>query len=316
MELLKENKNKLSILIVVVLLFFMWALSLTTPPTNFGSGKIITIHEGESVKGAAEILKNADIIRSSSVFTTSILFSDGKVIAGDYFFHKPINVFKVINRISNGSYNIPTQQVFFYEGMTVEQMAIRLKDLLPNFDVITFLELAEKSEGYLFPDTYTFPQNISAENVIKAMRDNFNKQIEKHSEIIGSSKYSLDEIVIMASIVEREATSDSKQDVADILWNRIEIDMALQVDAPFVYVIGKGSADLTKEDLQEDNPYNTYVNKGLTPTAISNPGIEAILAAANPRETNRLFFLTGSDGKMYYAEDFEEHKRNKSLYLN
>lgn len=313
-KLAKIEKIKISL--VLILTVVIWGLSLTAAPSNFGEGKIITIEEGVSIKGTAQILKDSDIISSRSIFTTAVLMSGGKVVAGDYFFHEPANMFKVIGRISNGSYNIPTKQVFFYEGMTAAQMAVRLKEVFPNIDAEAFLELAKEKEGYLFPDTYKFPQNISAENVIKVMEDNFQKQLEDHSDLIKNSEHSLEEIIIMASIIEREATSDTRQEIADILWNRIEIGMALQVDAPFVYSIGKSSFDLTIEDLETDNPYNTYINVGLTPTPISNPGIESIIAAANPRETKYLFFLTGSDGEMYFAEDFEEHKRNKSLYLN
>lgn len=120
----------------------------------------------------------------------------------------------------------------------------------------------------------------------------------------------------MASIIEGEADKDSKQAVSNILWKRIKLDMALQVDAPFVYSIGKGTFDLSNGDLKDkENPYNTYVNKGLPPTPISNPGLESLKAAATPAETPYLYFLTGHDGNMYYAETFEGHKKNRKLHL-
>jgi UPF0755 protein len=308
--------NKDRILLIISVVVFIFIFSMTTAPIGFESGKIITIEKGDSILEAAETLKEHHIIRSRTLFSALVILSRESVIEGDYFFHRPINIFQTINRISSGSYNIPTKQVFFYEGMTVEQMAYRLKEEFPNIDINTFLELTEGKEGYLFPDTYKFPQNITAETAAEIMMDNFNKQIEEHSDVIDQSQYSLEEIIIMASIVEREADATSRQEVADILWGRIEIGMALQVDAPFVYVKGKGSFDLTKDDLKEDDPYNTYVNTGLTPTPISNPGIESILAAASPKETPYLYFLTGRDGNMYYAETFEGHKRNRELYLN
>jgi UPF0755 protein len=92
--------------------------------------------------------------------------------------------------------------------------------------------------------------------------------------------------------------------------------MPLQVDATFVYERGKGTFDLTTADLRTDSPYNTYTNAGLPPTAISNPGIEAIKAAATINETNYLFFLTGMDGEMYYAETHDQHVVNKQKFLN
>ena len=120
----------------------------------------------------------------------------------------------------------------------------------------------------------------------------------------------------MASILEEEARSfEDKQIVAGILWKRLDNDMALQVDAPFVYLLGKGSADLTLDDLKTDSPYNTYLYRGLTPTPISNPGLESLRAAVEPIASEHLFYLSDADGVMHYAEDFEQHKRNKELYL-
>jgi UPF0755 protein len=302
--------------IILTMFLFIFILTMTAPPANFQSGKIITIEKGDSIVKASNILKDNDIIQSRTMFSTLIILTGNHVIEGDYFFHKPINIFEVMNRISSGSYNIPTKQIVFYEGMTSVQIANSLKEIFPSVDATKFLELAEGKEGYLFPDTYIFPQNVTAETVFENMINNFEKQIEEHSGIIESSPFSLEEIVIMASIVEREATHDTRQEVADVLWKRIEIGMALQVDAPFVYTLGKGSFDLTKAELADENdPYNTYVNTGLTPTPIANPGIDSILAAAQPRDTEYLYFLTGYDGHMYFAEDFEGHKRNRELYL-
>ena len=120
----------------------------------------------------------------------------------------------------------------------------------------------------------------------------------------------------MASILEGEARRmETRKIIAGILWTRLEIDMPLQVDATFRYINGKGTFDLTKADLEEDNPYNTYINKGLPPTPISSPGIDAISAALNPIKTNYIYFLSDNDGNMYYAVDFEGHKKNRVLYL-
>lgn len=119
----------------------------------------------------------------------------------------------------------------------------------------------------------------------------------------------------MASIIEKEATSDSMQEVSNILWHRIDINMPLQVDASFVYERNKHTFELSSDDLKKDSPYNTYIRHGLTPTAISNPGIQAILAAAFPKPTKNLYFLTGYDGKMYYAKTLKEHESNKEKYL-
>jgi UPF0755 protein len=103
--------------------------------------------------------------------------------------------------------------------------------------------------------------------------------------------------------------------VAGILWNRITQKLPLQVDATFKYINGKTTATLTLADLQIDSPYNTYVYRGLPPTPINNPGLDAINAALHPIQTKYIYFLTGTDGAMHYAVTFDEHKKNKERYL-
>jgi UPF0755 protein len=173
-------------------------------------------------------------------------------------------------------------------------------------------------EGFLFPDTYFLTPNTKAGDVILMMRENFARQIEPYQEDIFKSKRSMDQIVIMASIIEEEANSslESKRIVSGILWKRLGKGMPLQVDSPFVYYDGKNSYTLTKDDLAKDQPYNTYVNKGLPPTAITSPGIDSLRAAIAPTQTSYLYFLSDKKGNIYYAKNFEEHKRNRELHLN
>ena len=149
------------------------------------------------------------------------------------------------------------------------------------------------------------------------MKDNFNNKISKIQDQIDASGKTLNDIVTMASIVEREATKDTIQEVSDVLWKRINLDMRLEVDAVFVYSIGKNSYNVTLDELRDkNNPYNTYVHKGLPPTPISNPGIESILSSVHTKPTEYIFFLTGRDGKMHFSTDFDGHIQNRKLYLD
>ncbi|MCR4306594.1 MAG: endolytic transglycosylase MltG, partial [Candidatus Yonathbacteria bacterium] len=125
------------------------------------------------------------------------------------------------------------------------------------------------------------------------------------------------EVITMASIIEKEAiTSTDKRLVSGILWKRIDIGMPLQVDAPFAYAIGKNTFQLTLDDLAVDSPYNTYKNQGLPAGPIANPGMESILAALEPEKSSYLFYLSDRKSIIHYSATFEEHKRNKSLFLN
>jgi len=315
-EKIKEHNIEIILLFVFIILS-CW-VTLSSSPTTFNKDIIIEIEEGATLKEVSQLLKDEKIIQSRSIFSTLLIIQgkDDNIVAGDYQFDYSHSIFEVSKRITTGDYGIELSRITLTEGLTLRQMENMLADQYPKFDKELFLVLTQGKEGYLFPETYFFPENIEAREVIEVLKNTFIAKMEEIKSEISSSPYTLEEIVIMASIVEKEATKESREDVANILWNRLDIDMALQVDAPFVYERNKGTFDLSIADLEEDSPYNTYTNRGLIPTPISNPGIDSILAAANPEPTNYLFFLTGHDGEMYYAETFEGHKENKRLYLN
>jgi len=309
-------KKQIIIALVFLVLFSSFIFWISTPPKNFQSGFIVDIEEGETIKTVALKLKENNIIKSEIFFSVLIEMSRSHVVVGRYIFKNPENLFTIVRKIARGNYGSTMIQVTFFEGMTVKEMAKAIKYYFPNFNENEFIELARGKEGYLFPDTYKISDLMTPRQVIKILEDNFDNHIAEIDDLIKNSKYSLSEIIIMASIVEKEATADSRQEVANILWNRYENNFPLQVDAPFVYSIGRGTFSLTKEDLKSDDPFNTYINRGLVPSPISNPGLDSIKAAAQPQETKYFYFLTGKDGKMYYAKTFEEHKKNRLRYLN
>ncbi len=302
------------IFIAVSIVSLLWVI-LVSAPLSFKETTIV-IAKGDSVKLVAQKLKQERIIQSQVLFTNIvILFNlDSKIVAGEYVFKKPHTVFDVLKRISRGDYGIEVKKITLIEGLTVTEMADLFSKEFYNIKKEEFIEKALPYEGYLFPDTYYFIENVASEEIISKMRTTFDEKIAEHEEILDSKK-DLKDIVIMASIIEKEATHDSMQDVSDILWHRIDISMPLQVDASFVYERNKHTFELSLEDLKTDSPYNTYVRYGLTPTPISNPGIAAIKAAAFPQPTKNLYFLTGYDGEMYYAKTLKEHNANKQKYL-
>lgn len=319
---LQKIKNIFTIkkqLIVVVSFLFVvgfFIFWISTPPKTFQSGFIMNIEEGETVKMVAERLRSNGIIKSEIFFSLLIEMSRSHVVTGTYIFKSPENLFTIVRKIAKGNYGSSIIQITFFEGMTAKEIAKAITYYFPNFNESEFVELAKDKEGYLFPDTYKISDLMTPRQIIKMLEDNFQYQISTINETIEKSNYSLDQIIIMASIIEKEATADSRQEVSNILWKRYEENFPLQVDAPFVYSIGKGTFDLTKDDLKSDDPFNTYTKKGLIPSAISNPGLESIKAAALPQETPYYYFLTGKDGNMYYAKNFEQHKKNRLLYLD
>jgi UPF0755 protein len=149
------------------------------------------------------------------------------------------------------------------------------------------------------------------------MRDTHNETLDALIAEKETLPLPREDIVILASILEREANSpESMQAVANILLRRLAIDMPLQVDASIEYILDKPLGELLPEDLRQDSPYNTYTRFGLPPTPIGNPGAVALSAVINATTaTPYLFYITGDDGNFYYGRDFDEHRLNIARYL-
>ncbi len=259
------------------------------------------------------------VIRSPFAFRVLARLTglDRNLDPGAYVFAKPLMLTRVVERIGNGEHGISPVRITFTEGMTTRDMAETLSTQLPGFDSAAFAQDASTSEGYLFPDTYFFMPGTDANDVVIRLRSQFSQQIRSVTPQIIASKHSFSDIVIMASILEREAQSpEDKRMVAGILWNRIAKGIPLQVDATFGYIHRENGYTPTAADLNSDSPYNTYRHTGLPPGPISNPGLDALRAAATPTKTTDLYYLTGRDGLMHYAKTFEQHKKNRALYLD
>ncbi len=307
-------------LAVASLIFFATAFYFVCvkAPDGFPSRAIVTVKENGGLNAVTEDLYKQKVIRSPFWFRALVILTSGQksVLAGDYLFPKPVGVFAVVSKLTSGSFGLTPVKITFPEGITVSRMATILEDELVDFDTKKFLELAKSKEGYLFPDTYLFAPNVKPSEAIDTLQNNFLKKMETVNAEIKAFKKSQKDIVIMASIVEAEGrTAETRKIIAGILWKRLSIGMPLQVDAPFQYIIGKNTFQLTLDDLKYDSPYNTYKYKGLPPGAIGNPGLDAILATVTPTKTAYFYYLSDVRGGMHYAKTFEEHVLNKEKYL-
>lgn len=290
---------------------------LCIPPTTFTRAVLIEIPEGTPSVLVADQLEDEGLIHSSTVFRViaRITGTDEEMHAGKYLFTRPIGLVEVLYRVHNGISGIETISVTFPEGITVREMADILEEKFPYMDTALFLEEANAYEGYLFPDTYELYPDTTPKEIIDRMQVRFD---EVWTEVEASNPRGIaqEDAVIMASLLEKETKVGPDRAIASgILWSRIDIGMALQVDAVFGYIKGISTYHPSGDDLLIDSPYNTYENRGLPPGPIGNPGKDALEAALNPTETAYLYYLTGNDGAMYYAETFEEHKANKEAYL-
>ncbi len=312
-----DNRKSFTIAGVLAVVFVVFVFFFAAP-FSFPMGAIIEIPSGATLTKTSHILKEKNAIHSSMLFRAYITFfeSGKKVVAGKYLFSEKESLFLVAERITSGDYRIPQIRVTFPEGSTVFDMAKIMKASASPFDDVKFLSLAKGDEGFLFPDTYFFSSIITPEETITAMKENFRKKIAPLEKGIKASGRTLQDSVIMASLIERETiTPEDRRIVSGILWKRIKLGMPLQVDAAFNYVNGKSTYDLTADDLKIDSRYNTYKYKGLPRGPIANPGLDAIIASLEPSNTQYLYYLSEKSGAMHYAKTFEEHKKNKAKYL-
>lgn len=312
------NRRTLGLLLLVGGITLASYLFVIRPPDRFPTGSLVSVSDGASLPTAAKELKEAGVIRSTIAFRAAVLFAGGSrhVHAGDYLFKEPADVFGVARAVVLGAYGLEPFRFRVPEGATVVQMAALFSSELPRFNTQAFIEKATPYEGFLFPDTYFFLPNTTEDKVIAAMRQNFDTHIAEIQPQIDLSGHSLEELVTMASLLEREARIMSdRQMIAGVLWNRIGKNMPLQVDAAFLYTLGKSTFQLTTADLKSDSPYNTYVHKGLPPGPIGSPSLEAILAAATPTKNQYFYYLADKNGVTHYSKTYAEHLRNKARYL-
>jgi UPF0755 protein len=314
----KVSRKRATVAALIAFIVAILYVYVHRPPAEFPLGEVITISTGQSLHDITNTLYEAHAIRYGIVFRSAVIMQGGekKVMAGDYLLDKKVGPVDLAHRLVHGEFHLPVAKITIPEGLNVFEIADILSKNLYKFSRNQFLALAKKQEGYLFPDTYFIPPTEKYDKIIKRMNDNFTVQIEDIKDF-STSTHSMKEIITMASIVEDEArTTESRKVVAGILWKRLSLGMPLQVDSTFKYINGKDTYSLTADDLQINSPYNTYLYKGLPPTPINNPGVDAIEAVLNPTKTSYLYFLSSKSGTMYYAKTFDEHIKNKELYLN
>lgn len=256
-----------------------------------------------------------------------------KIQAGVYHVEKGESISGVVKRFAIGDVQTKEFSVTFPEGFTLDQIAARYADrtgktakefldeavvgkYADKFSFLKDLQGERNLEGYLFPDTYRITPDDSPEDVIMRMLGNFDTKItEGVREEIARQDNTLDEIINMASILEKEVQTEKDMAmVAGVLWKRIGDGEGLYVDATLEYVVEK-NGELTVQDLALDTPYNTRKYRGLPPTPINNPGLTSILAAIRPEASEYYYYLTAKDGTTIFAKTNDEHNRNKLKYL-
>ncbi len=315
---LHANRRTILVLIIGGSLTAYLYLAFIQPPEDFPIEKLVSVPSGESLTSVANTLEEHGVIRSSLAFRLIVkVMGDEKVMhAGDYLFKEPKDVFAIARAIAIGQYGLEPYRVRVPEGATVREMSKLFSARLERFNAENFVAQATPQEGYLFPDTYFFLPNATEETVIQALRQNFDTNVAELQPLLASTTRPLSDIVIIASILEREAyNTQDRRKIAGVIYNRLAKDMPLQVDVTFAYTIGKGTFQLTKADLASDSPYNTYKYKGLPPGPIGNPSLDSLKAALTPIKSKYIFFLADHTGVTHFCETWECQQQNKEIYF-
>lgn len=312
---MKLFSKTISVVFVLFCVFYVSIIGL--PPSSFVPETEVVFEKGESVGELAYKLESKNIIKSPVLFKIIMKLSgkETSVQSGTYVFRNPETVLHVAGRFIYSNYGVSTVKMVVPEGSTTNEISEICKKVLKNCNEENFLKISENKNGMLFPDTYFFFETDDEYVVLEKMTENFDKKTKDIFSGMDESK--IQEILVIASILESESNSgEERYVVSGIIQNRLKINMPLQIDAPFYVYLGKRSSDLTLSDLKIDEEWNTYVYPGLPKEPLGNPGLEAIDASINPTPSSYLYYLHDSEGNIYYGKTFEEHKQNKSLYLN
>ncbi len=303
--------------------------------SEFKEKKIFEIRKGDGIESIAGRLKNEDLISGKAYFYYYLRSRNllNRILPGKYELSGQMTIPEIAAYITQEDNILPGyKKITFPEGWSAKQMAERLNaNGLPGGEFLKLTESPDKEivsryeylkeiknlEGYLFPDTYFFAKDTSGERIISRMLSNFDERLagDLRKEMQKQGK-TIRDIIIMASIIENEVRSDEDRAlVSGIYWNRLKIGQPLQSDITLAYILGENKKQYSIADTKTPSPYNTYLNKGLPPGPINNPGLSAIRAAVYPKDSEYNYYLSDpKTGATVFARTFEEHKANKEKY--
>jgi len=321
--------NRRGILFLTVFLLcilgggMLWFQKQTQPVSMDEEYKKFVIEQGESVQDIAASLREEKLIRSAGVFQllVKLMKVEKNIQAGTYVLSPHQSMSDIASTLTHGTSEYWIRAI---EGWRNEEIAVYLEATSSGkLSSEEFLSLAQV--GYMFPDSYLVSTDEEVADVVEKMKANFEKQVTKVREKSVDQGLSFEEVVILASLVEREVkTSKDRPIVAGILLRRYRVGHPLEVDATIQYALApvreKGitvwwKQQLTQEDLQVNSPFNTRIHVGLPPTPISNPGLSSLQAVVEPVDSPYWYYVSDKNGTMHYAVTLEEHNVNVSKYV-
>lgn len=321
--------------------------SLEPLDKNDQTEKVIEIPTGSSSKDIAQILQNNNIIKSAIVFSYYVRMNNETGFqAGNYEFSPSMSLDTIISQLQEGgtAAEYKGNKVLVKEGITIDQIADAIaattdyskEDFLTVIKDEAFLtkmktnypelltsaleaeDTRYRLEGYLFPATYDFPEEMSLEELVENMISKMDEVMQEYYPKIKESNRNVHDVLTIASLVEREGfTLEDRKLIAGVFNNRLEINMPLQTDIAVLYALDEHKEYVSNNDVAVESPYNLYVHPGFGPGPVDSPSADAIKATLEPTESEYLYFLADmSTGKIYYAETYQQHLEYKAEYVD
>lgn len=318
------------LILIILITISIKVVDLTGPVDQSNHQNILVeIKKGFTAREIVDTLYIHDLINSRFVFKTYLYLTEiqNDLQAGYYYLMPSMDIFEVAERLTKGGNAV--FRVTIPEGFTVLEVINRLSEKSKNdrdsylkvvedqeFD-FSFLpeknqDLLSRLEGYLFPDTYTIPLGFDSKETIDVLLKSFQRNIIDKLITLKDSEYTIHQLITVASLVEKEAKfDDEKPIIASVIFNRLEQDMLLQIDASVQYILEEEKQRLLYKDLEVVSLYNTYLHKGLPPGPICNPGEKAVQAVLEPSETEYLFYFALEDGRHLFTKSYQEHLKKQ-----
>jgi len=314
----------LFLLVITFRLFLYW----NTPAEDPGREVTVEIQGGSTFISAAQKLRDEGVIRSLKPFVLlgKIKGLSNSIQAGELRFRTDMTPVEVLDILSRGKAVV--YSVTLPEGYTARQIARLLAEkglgdetrVLALTEDVSFARSlglpADRLEGFLFPDTYSWPKGTPEEDLLRRMvnryQNVFDSSMKARSRELGMTEL---EVVTLASIVERETGVDSERSlVSAVFHNRLTKGYRLQTDPTVIYGLKDFDGNLTKKHLRTDTPYNTYTRGGLPPGPIANPGAASLKATLYPEDVSYLYFVSRGDGTHIFSNTLVEHNKAVKAY--
>jgi len=316
-------------------------------PVDPDSTKTIAVEVpiGSSLSSISTLLEKKGVIKDARVFKYYAKFkNESQFQAGTYDLTKAMTLDELIESLKTGKvYRKPVFTMTIPEGLTLEQIGnivekktpytqkefmdlvtsdAFVQKMMANYpELVTDAVLADNIrydlEGYLFPATYSyFEEKPSLESIVEEMIGAMDKVVKNYSDLLAEKQMSVHQLVTFASLLEEEATAQTdRETIASVFYNRLDQGMPLQTDPTVLYALGSHKNRVLYEDLEVENAYNTYKNKGLPPGPIAGAGKSSIEAVLNPSSTDYLYFLADKEGVNHFSKTYDEHLQKVEKYL-